>query len=252
MPYKRYARRGKKPYAKRSTTTRRRNFKRKFKAGPPRSLVTRGTFATTPFPSTLNKVLTYADSFYALNQTVSGSQATVYYSGNSMYDPDIVEAGTQPKYFDTFCGPYGGTAPYRSYRVLASKIRITWMPDPTLAAGSNLMQVYCLPIDSTGGYSPTDVLDVMERPYCKYAILGNSGAQNQKTMTLFCKTRSIFGTTDPHDADCAADYGTDPPRKWQWYMGVQNVQPGGISKVLIRVQIKYYCQFFNLNRVLNS
>lgn len=253
MPYKKNARRGKKQsYTKKAAKGNGRSFKRKFKTGAPRSLVPRGTFASSPYPSTLNKVLTYTDNFYSLNQSLTDVIATVIYSGNSMYDPDVTQVGNQPKYFDSFCGAADGTAPYRSYRVLASKIKVTFMPDPTLTSANNLMTAFVLPIDSGGGYSPINIIDVMERPYCKYAVLGNTGASFMKSISMFCKSRSIFGTVDPTDDEFAGDWNTDPTRKWQWYIGLQNIQPSGVSKALVRVQIKYYCQFFNLNRIATS
>lgn len=246
MPYKRYAGRRKK--GKKSG----RGTRRKSKGSIPRALVPRGTFATQPFPSTVNRVLTYSDSFYTLTQANTNVLQTAAYSGNNLYDPDLPEVGNQPKYFDTFCGAADGTAPYRSFRVLASKIKVTFMPDPTLSAANNLMTAFVMPIDSSGGYAPTSIVDVMERPNCKYVVLGNTGAAYYKTISMYCRTRAIFGSVDPLDPDYQADYNTEPPRKWQWYMGICNIQAGGLAKCILRVQIKYYCQFFNLNRVAQS
>jgi len=255
MPRKTYARRRrttKKSYAKRSGMRRKRaspKFKFRYNSHP------RGGFASSPFPSTLYKVLTYSDDIYPLSVTVAGNPAILDYRGNSMFDPDETGIGSQPKYFDTYCGATAGTSPYGRYNVMASKIVLDIMPDPTLTSAQNLMEVAITPLRGPAGTNAfQDITDMSERPYVKTRIIGNSNSSAFTRMSYFCKTKQLFTGQNANDRDFSADYSANPASafSWRWHIGLVNIQTGGLPGAYIRARIKYYVQFSSLNEIATS
>jgi len=254
MPRRSYARRRttKKPYAKRARMGRKRaspKYKSRFNSRP------HGGSASSPFPATMYKVLTYCDDVELITQSVTDVPKVYDYRGNSLYDPDETGAGSQPKYYDTFIGSPGGNAPYTRYNVLASKITIDIMPDPTLASATNLMQLSVMPVRGNAGTNPyTNITDMVERPYSKTRMLGNTGAQAYTRMTYFCKTKQLFTGQNANDLDFGGNYNGSPDtgHVWRWHIGLVNVQDSQTVKCYIRVRIKYYTQFSLLNVVATS
>lgn len=255
MPRKTYARRRrttKKSYAKRSGMRRKRaspKFKSRYNSRP------HGGFASSPFPATMYKVLTYADDIELMTVGTAGLPVTLDYRGNSLFDPDESGVGSQPKYFDTYCGAPGGTAPYNRYNVLASKITIDIMPNPTLASTSNLMEFGLVPLRNVATIMPfQNITDMSERPYVKTRILGNTNSQSYTRMSYFCKTKQLFSGQNVNDIDFSAGYGANPANinSWRWHLGMVNIQSGVTPSVYVRVRVKYYCQFSFLNNVATS
>lgn len=255
MPRKTYARRRrttKKSYAKRSGMRRKRaspKFKSRYNSRP------HGGFSSSPFPATLYKVLTYSDDIVPLGVTTAGLPAILDYRGNSMFDPDETGVGSQPKYFDTYCGATGGNAPYGRYNVMASKLVLDIMPDPTLPSAQNLMEVAILPLRGAAGTSPfQNITDMSERPYVKTRVIGNSNASAFTRMTYFCKTKQLFGGQNTNELDFSANYNANPAsgNSWRWHIGLVNIQTGALSGAYIRARIKYYVQFTVLNQIATS
>lgn len=249
MPY----RRGKKNYRKkpvRKGRSFRKRPSRKYKTS--RSIPKGG--ARMPFPLVKNVAFTYSDDPIYMAQTFTEVPSSQEWRGNSVYDCDLTGAGTQPRYVDTFLGASSTAAPYSQYRVIASKIELNIIPDPTLTSANNLGIFFCFPVLSGTAdvQLPSSQKEIMERPMCRWRILGNTGDKAQARISAYCTTRAITGRQDPKDPSLSALYSGNPSTVWKWCCGILNISNSGVFKCYVYPRITYYCQLFNLNDVADS
>jgi len=249
MPRKVYARRKptRRPRVKRGKAT------GKKRTGNRRKSMAFG--ASNPFPINLSRVLTYSNPVISLTQAVTGVTTYNEFRGNSCYDPDFTGAGSQPRYYDTFCGLTGGTAPYSRYLVYASRIRVTFYPNTGLSIGSYLGTVFIQPVIGTTGVQATSMTDIMEMPYIKSreCMGGNVNPNQPFTMTHYMTTKKMWGCKDVEDDDdYQAEYSNNPANQWRWVVGICNNIAGGIFAGYIKTEIKYYVKFLKPNMVAQS
>lgn len=154
----------------------------------------RGNFG---FPDKLRTTLKYGESVQQL--LVAGTITNYVFRMNSLNDPNFSGVGHQPKYYDQFCSANG---PYLSYRVLGSKIKVTFTPvtDNTPGVANNcpvLCGIQCSPLSTISATTDGDLMEASNTytALCMSKPGGNNTAQVVNTFSL--------------SRDLAADVGDD-------------------------------------------
>jgi len=204
---------------------------------------------SAPFTRCSFGTLTYAYSGL-LSSGAAGTVATRYFTQNDIYDPDYTGVGIQPKYYDTMLGAAGGAAPYSKFRVHASKIKLVAYP-----YSNNTQSDVVIGLLAQGGTTaagPTDLEDFYTQPYMKVANVAQVGSYKPTTITHRCKTKWLYGVSDLDAPDFAGTYNASPTNRSLWSVNAISLDTGAITYVNIVVVIKYYVEYFNMNKVADS
>lgn len=199
------------------------------------------------FPDKLRTRLRYADTF-ALN----GSAVNNVFRMNGCYDPDLTNSGHQPCWFDQLCGSVG-SAPYYKYRVLGSKIKVTFTTSsaPSLAAANVGPTLVFINPSNIASLTYGNAVGVMENSGSKYAILQDkSGGSNSKTLTLTYSPQKDLGLSAGDDTIGAA-YNANPSAVYYAHVGKID-QGANASNTQIYVEVEYYVEFFQRNEAPQS
>lgn len=204
-----------------------------------------------PFPPKLRTVLNYTET---INVTQGTTDIPVLYSfsANSLFDPNISGTGNQPRYYDTLLGDNDTNAPYRRYRVHASKITVVaWSTAPSPVSGGNAI-ISIIPRKSTV-QSAGSANEMRERAYSKWVHTTPSGSWKPYKVKNFIKMKIPLGYKDLADSiETSGLYNTNPPDSVIWDINACNVVPSGIVTFTFMVSIKYYVELFTLSDVLDS
>lgn len=189
----------------------------------PRSLVSVGHQA---FPLKLKNDLTYADKIdIGLGATGRGYGLI---SVNSLYDPDQINVGHQPLYFDQLM------AIYDHYTVVSSRIEVT-IQYTSVTTGTIPWGIYIDDDTSTTGAS--GVSSCMERPGCVYAVSLPLAAGTGRMLTHSWDAVRAFGP-NPLANDNLQGNSSASPTEQQffviWADGGVNWNSGQIT-VLVKV-----------------
>lgn len=242
MPFKRTAR--KKVYRKK-TGRKALPYKRVYKRAPS---VPKGP--KNPFPVVMRKQLTYSTALQ-ITQAVAAVPQNYVFRANSVYDPDYTGTGTQPRYFDQLCGPDKSTALYQNYRVVSSRIRVDLWPTASSATDQNAV-FSIIPLSAVGG-TPSSLIEMMQRPFAKYARMTNLGSYKPYSCRSALRVAPFLGCKDIKDNENAsALYNTDPNAVVYWCLSTCAVNPAGYSAISCVVTITYNVEFFGLNDVQDS
>lgn len=195
-----------------------------------------------PFPYKLYTVLSYSEDFSLTNAT---AQIPVNYAfrGNGMYDPNYSGVGIQPRYFDTFLGTDGGTAPYSRYCVLASQITVkAFGRNGTAANNPNFNGLISItPLRGTAS-APSTITEMRERELAKTLAVNSQGAWKPYTLKHYVRSKDILGLKDVQDENSAhGTYNSDPVMPWYWDISMCPVGASdtGMSFDFL-VSVKYY------------
>lgn len=260
MPYgrKKFTRRTKRGranrYAKKKRWSKRKTFSKATQPGIGRGM------STIVFPQSMFKTLTYDSGPITFQQATTNVPQTYTFVGNNIYDPNYTGIGSQPRWYDTFLGASGGTAPYLKYMVYGSKITLTCYQDPLLGGSTgSVMGLISVTPTYGPGLAPSSVKEMKERAFVRYKPVGNANASRPVVIKHFCKTKAMYaGAGLGENLDFSANYNTDPAKQWYWQINACNIIPylnagaNGLFSCYIDVKIKYYCKFFNLNDVADS
>lgn len=190
---------------------------------------------------------TYTKSFL-LQNAVDGVASTVSFRANSLYDPEVAVGGAQPRYFTSVLGANDGTAPYRNYRVHASRAVVELWPTQSNANASNCI-VSLIPRRPVIT-EPDDIDEMRNRPYSRTRALTTTAAQTPRKLINSIKIKTLLGHKDLMDVDAtAAIYNTNPSEPVYWDLSIVNVQGGSVATVFASVTIVYYAQLYTLNDV---
>lgn len=171
------------------------------------------------------------------------------YSMNSLYDPDVTGAGSQPRYYDQLLGANNTNAIYRSYRVHAFKVNATIQNTSDI----QLWFVWCTSRPLTSG--PGTLQEALERRDCRCIPIGTAnGGGGVKTLKVFGKIKHYVGHRILQDAEnTAASYNSSPPDQ---VYGTAYVFPADGAdttwSATIRLRITYMAQLYSLNDVPDS
>lgn len=204
---------------------------------------------SAPFTRCSFGTLTYAYSGL-LFSGAAGTVATRYFSQNDIFDPDYTGVGGQPKYFDSMLGATGGAAPYSKFRVHASKIKLVVYPYSNNTQSDVVVSV--LAQTGTTAQGPTDLEDFYTLPYIKTRNVAQVGSYKPTTLTHRCKTKWLYGVTDLDSPDFAGGYNASPGNRSLWSVNAISLDSGAVTYVNIVVVIKYYVEYFNMNKVADS
>lgn len=177
-----------------------------------------------------------------LAQSAAGVSVFQFFSGNSLYDPDVTGVGGQPEGYDQW------SSFYNRYRVYGSKCRVQF----TTVGNTNPLQNYevvLAPVTINTGY--TTPSDARSGPYNKWSLLG-LGA-NLPTLTSYMSTAKIFGqnkVTIKSDAQYTGTTGnigtgSNPLTQWFWEVLINSVDPLAQGTVYCYVTLTYYAELFD-------
>jgi len=203
-----------------------------------------------PFKPNMFTVFTYSETLQH-SQAIGGIPGWIQYRANGPFDPRVAVGGIQPRYYDSLLGPDGGTAPYRYYRVHASKIKVMIFQTNS-AVGTGFVNYAIIP--SRSATSTPGTLDEMrERPYCKQISVGPTPSWKPQQIKHFCKIKTHLGHKDLTDVDnSAALWNASPNEQVYWNLGVCSIDNVSVTSVRVQVVIKYYCQLYTLSDVADS
>lgn len=127
------------------------------------------------------------------------------FSGNSIYDPGVaVSANLNPSGWTQWSNFYF------KYRVLASRIKITF-----LALNASVpMELSLFPTNFISGVA--NLRDAQNQPYAKWTGLGVSTGMGKATLTSFMSTAKIYGQNIMTDDRFAAVFTAPPANEWFW------------------------------------
>lgn len=170
----------------------------------------------------------------------------------SLNDPDFTGTGHQPMFYDQICGPQA-TTPYQKYRVLGSKLTVTFATQspPSLAVANNAPCLVGTLTDANNSLNIAGPSSFMETSGSKWGVLQDkSGANNTKTFTCtYSPNRDL--ALDSGDDTLTAVYNSNPIAAFYGY--IFKFDQGTVeSTVIAYVQIEYLCEFFFRNDVSMS
>lgn len=202
------------------------------------------------YPDKLVTKLRYVDKVL-LDAAVEGIGANVFRM-NSLFDPDFTGVGHQPMYFDQLCGAVG-SAPYSRYRVLGSKMTVTFSPKVESFPALAQYGPYTVGIISTAtsGIYAGGVSALCEASNCDWTVIGEkAGGSNVKSLTCTYSPPRDLGV-DTGDDTIAAAYNANPSQVFYAspWKSDQNGQGGGVFGL---VEIVYTVEFFDRNEVAQS
>jgi len=204
----------------------------------------------SPFGRSFRTQLTYGEiiDIYA----GLGTMGIQVFSIGGVYDPNITSGGHQPRFYDTLCGASGGTAPYRSYRVLSSKITATFFPigtDSVEMRGCVGLGAY----ESTST-APTTLNELLERSDFVSKFLGYwAGGTDKTILSRSTDNKKFFDVADVKDADnLAGVYNANPSRDGNYALVYVPQDQTSDRHVKAFVKIVYTVEFFNRNDVADS
>lgn len=133
-----------------------------------------------PFPDIFVTKFEYSGWGLLTTGNPTPSFGELYYSMNSLYDPDFGAGGTQPYYRDQLLGGENSTSiPYGQYMVYACAVEATFMPS---SANSIPTQVAVYPVPTITQDLPSLSPDLAQLPKSKTALLGLATAQEPVTI----------------------------------------------------------------------
>lgn len=204
----------------------------------------------SPFPPNLWTTFTYSE-VASLQQTTGGVPAVLQYRANGPFDPRVAAGGLQPRYYDSLLGPDGGTAPYRTYRVHASKIKLSIFPTSTTAPAANGI-ITVIPQRSATSV-PLTLAEQRERAYGKSCAVTTVGSWKPYKLGSFTKMKYHLGHKDLMDVDStAARYDANPGEQVYWNICGCAIDGGQNLIVNVQVTITYYVQLYTLADVEDS
>lgn len=204
----------------------------------------------SPFPPNMWTTMSYSETF-TLSQSVGAVPAVRQYRANGPYDPRVAAGGIQPRYFDSLLGPDGGTAPYRNYRVHASKIQLSVFPTVSTPASSNAI-VSIIPARAATS-TPSTVDEQRERPYSKSLATAGAGSWKPYKLSHFTKMKYHLGHKDLVDVDAsAALYNANPSEEVYWNIVGTALDGGQTIAFSCQITITYYVQLYTLVDVADS
>lgn len=202
-----------------------------------------------PFPREKFVSLRYNDT--GTLSSVVGATAVQVYNLNSLYDPDSTGTGHQPRFFDTFCGADGTSAPYGSYRVHSAKITVTFMNSNAGVTTVGYIGLHTRL--STAAALTTDTY-IPELPNTKYRMINvSTGMSNFLKMSNAISIKRYLGIKDLKDDDLsAALYSASPSKLVVADLFYYPRDRTATSSIQFDVSIVFNVQFFDQNTVANS
>jgi len=202
-----------------------------------------------PFPREMNTTFTYATSVVLVS--TAGAVNSQLFSSNSLYDPDVTGAGSQPRFFDTLVGANATAAPYNNYRVHSSKITVEAMTTTDSVGARGFMG---LGFFSSAGTPASTIQEMRERRDYKTKFMGiYTGSRELVRMSSKKANKYLWGIKDMKDDDeTAAAYNANPIKAGRWAISYGTFDVATTATIRLLVKITYYCTLQTMNDVTDS
>jgi len=214
-------------------------------------------YGDCPVPDVYNCVFTYAKDYPALPSISNNFKDQQFFSGNSLFDPDITGlGGTQPYYYDQLVGT-NTTGLFTTYNVTASQIEIEAVPQ---VANNQVCHIWVIPISSSNQTLPggsATIINPDVYPRARRLTIGTG--QNSSTvekLTYYLPTYVHENITYDRYKGLEEQYSAtavlSPAFRTRWLVIVQPVD--SVSQtVYIRCKIKFWSKLTERNQsVLES
>lgn len=194
------------------------------------------------YPSAIRVCLPFTETCQVT--TVAGVGAWYQWRGNSLYDPDITGAGSQPYAYDQW------STFYAAWNVTGSSIEVTAANTQSgVTPDQACIKLVVCPISSTMPAITSTVLDTIEEyNYARYRLLSSSAASGMQENTIrhYMSTAQIEGiapATVLSDHNYQGYTTSNPNAFWRWIVGVNNMNENGSTTYTLHVKIRYYVVF---------
>lgn len=179
-----------------------------------------------------------------VSPVTTAALATVSFSANGLYDPEVAAGGGQPMSFDQWCGATSST-PYSRYRVTRCDIKVTFTNNNNAATA--LVYIYPRGLYTT---SPVSMEEVIENKMSKSAIMG--GYLDGAT-TILSGTENTVDILNEHQDSTLTAYSTaNPATQWYWNIGAQSVDKATGVNVLYIAELTYHVEFSDRSYLARS
>lgn len=211
---------------------------RKATGGPVNpGLVTRVSRNNFGFPDRLKTKLQYCDVIQL--GASAGSPAVWQFRMTSLFDPDYTGTGHQPQWFDQLAGVY------QAYRVLGSKITVTFSPNQVSDSETNDKGPYIVGItgNENVSFGSANYPALLEDANSVHTVLGDKqGANNVKTLSLtYSPLRDM--DSDPLDQSLRALTGNNPSRNFFANVWALDMTEASNQDVVAKVCIEFWAEF---------
>lgn len=244
MPYARKKRGARKPAR---AMGRKKGAKRHFRGRSRRGAASNGA---TAVPSSLSVSGPFGKNYYTrlcytdLLQldSVGGNIAQLTYRLNDCYDPYAGAGGHQPRFFDAFCGPNNGGAPYGSFRVFAAHAEFTLLNTDVVGDWAQMFIHW-----RTSQSAPiVDIEDMGEVPnMMSCSMAGGNSPSGARKLSKYVKIAPMLGDVLLKDDPSTIGSTTFSPGS------LVLLDVGYVPMALVNasmyatIKITYYVQFFD-------
>jgi hypothetical protein len=172
----------------------------------------------------------YRDSGFTGDTTAgNGLQCLQQFRGNSCFDPDYTGVGVQPYGWDQIAAIYG------RYRVVSSKITVTWFVEEDYRE----LRVVVLPTnDETITNHEFEDLAVMPFARSKQVLRYSNGV-GQNTISNSLATDKLYPILGKAMSGTHSLVGGEPGWLWYWHVYFDTVQSAEELTITFSVRIEY-------------
>lgn len=191
------------------------------------------------YTSTLNKK-TFAVSANSLHLPFSSVLvvANSLQLGATPYTGSVITT-MQPQGFSNLCG---SATPYLNYRVIASRIKVKFIP----VALSDAVVVTVNQV-STGEQWNTSVWTGAEAPYSTRTAVFTA-SECDKSISQGFKSAEAFGVPETairDDLTYSGAFNTSPANEWNWIVNLQTIGTNTSESMGVYVEVEYDTELFN-------
>lgn len=199
---------------------------------------------TSPLPDRAFTKLRYS-SLGALTYAGFGVPAANQFRVNSLFDPDLSGTGHQPLAFDQYAGIYN------RYRVYGMKWKITFSNRSTTYQGEVAIQSR----PNVATHSNMDT--IYEAPYTsRKATCGVEGSGQAVRVlsgyTSVSKVRGVNRSVVKNDDEYSALISANPAVTPTITLYMQNTDTTTALTIAYRLELEYYCEFFDRKLLTQS
>lgn len=229
---------------KRTTTTKRRTFKRTFKRGgaKPKAVINRVVLGHG-LPKMATVTHRYVDS-KVMNMT-GGAVSTYTFRCNGMYDPDYTGVGHQPLYFDQM------SALYNHFVVIGSKITVRFAGTIASAGGNSVPIIACLQTHPSVSPTYTDPLLAAEQNYSNIRLMG-PGQDTKIVMTSKWSAKKTFGAGILANTELQGTPSADPTEQSYFTISARPMDAITNCSCQMIVTIEYIAVWKELKQITSS
>lgn len=192
------------------------------------------------FPDRLKTKLRYCDVVQLAAS--AGSPAIYQFRMNSLFDPDFSNTGHQPQWFDQL------SAVYLNYKVLGSKITVTFVPNQVGDIEVNDKGPYIVGITTVSGissFSAANYPALLEDGNSVHGVIvDKQGSNNAKTLSNTYSPRRDLGL-DTNGSELLVSTGSSPATANTCFANLWclDMTEAASQDVVAKVQIEYIVEF---------